>query len=96
MLRWKMNKIIRLLEADPKNQQVLEPKYRKALITLSDNGCIKLLRDWNGNIFRVTLLDHYATYQLNRRELWANRIISFILGITTSVLAAIITGILRL
>lgn len=96
MLRAKMNKIIRLLESDPKNQQIYTPRYRKALMALADNGAIELMKNWNGEIVRVILKDHYATYQLNRQEIWANRIISFILGVATTVLAAIIAGILQL
>ena len=90
MMRLKMYKIIRLLEKDPNSEEVLKPKYRKALLALDNTGSVKITKTWGGEILRVTLEDAHVMYQLNRSELWANRIVSFLLGVGTTVLAAII------
>lgn len=90
MMRLKMYKIIRLLEKDPNSEEVLKPKYRKALLALADTGSVKLIKGWGNDIVRVILEDAHVTYQLNRSELWVNRIVSFFLGVGTTVLAAII------
>lgn len=90
MMRLKMYKIIRLLEKNPNSKEVLKPKYRKALLALANTGSVKLIKVWGDDIVRVILEDAHVTYQLNRSELWVNRIVSFFLGVGTTVLAAII------
>lgn len=95
MTRLKMHKIIRLLEKDPNNTQILDPKYRKALLALANTGSVKVVKTWGGEIVRVSLEDAYAMYQLKRSELWTNRIVSFLLGVGTTVLASIIINALR-
>lgn len=90
MFRFRMNKIVRLLEAD-QEEAVLElassRKYRKALLALEASGAVRLLKDFGGKILDVSLLDSYALYQLNRREIWINRLWGFLAGVATSVVA---------
>lgn len=100
-MRKKMNQIIKWLETDDfdvHKEDILSDKYSKALKTLIDTGCVQAHKAWGGTILRLTLLDHSATYQLERRDVWSNRIWGFVVGIITgtasSVLAALITGLL--
>lgn len=96
MLRHRMNKLIKLLEQD-NDKEVLSlvhmPAYKKALLSLEDSGCVRVLRS-GGEIYVITLLNHYATYQLERRDVWFNRILGFLFGVVTSVLTALIIGLL--
>ena len=99
MLRFRMNKIIKLLEQNREADAIAlasNSKYYKAFQALADTGAVKLVRNMGGVIVRAFLLDHYATYQLERHEIWLNRILGFIIGICTSIVASIILGILQL
>lgn len=100
-MRKKMNQIIEWLETDgfdAHKDDILSDKYSKALKTLIDTGCVEAHSAWGGDILMLTLLDHSATYQLERREVWINRLLGFLAGIVTgtigSVLSALITGLL--
>ncbi len=89
-LRCRMNKIIRILEKDDSKaltDVLSNPHYRKALQALVDEGCVKVVRDMNGTVHMAWLLDHYATYQLSRHDVWLNRLLGFLAGIVTSVAA---------
>ena len=97
MLRYRMNKIIKLMEQGRESDVIAlvsNAKYKKAIQALADTGSVKLARTMGGVIVRVFLLDHYATYQLERHDIWFNRILGFLFGVGTSVLAAIILGLL--
>lgn len=97
MLRYRMNKLIKALEnddADSLKSLLTSVSYLKALKALEDIGCIKVIRAWGGDIAHVQLNNHYVTYQLERQEVWKNRIYGFLFGVATSVLTALITGIL--
>lgn len=98
-LRYRMNKLIHLLERDDAEgvtTALRSDKYLKALSALKDEGCIKTVKDSRGFYSQIWLLDHYATYQLSREDVWANRIWGFVFGIATSVATAFIVGILPL
>ena len=89
-LRYRMNKLIHILEKDDSNaltDALSDPQYQKALQTLADQECVKVVRDMNGTVHMAWLLDHYMTYQLSRHDIWANRFIGFFAGIATSVAA---------
>lgn len=97
MLRYRMNRIIKLLEQGKEDEVlrlVSENKYNKALQALHDIGTVNVVRNWGRDVFRVFLLDHYATYQLERHDVWMNRLIGFLFGVGASVVSAIITGLL--
>ena len=90
MLRYRMNKLIRLLEngdLDSFNAAIKSDSYAKALKALEDSRCIDVTRAWGGDIVRVRLLSHYAAYQLSRRDLWLNRFYGFLAGVATSLAA---------
>ena len=96
-MRHRMNVIIHLLETQgfkKAKRQILSPKNKLALLSLADTGCVKLERNSALDIKRVILLDHYATYKLERQDVWTNRVMGFVLGVATSVAAALISGIL--
>ncbi len=97
MIRYRMKKIIRLLEKN--NDSAVYtlarfPKYTKALAALSDIGCVKVDKAWGGDIVSITLLDKSATYQLERYDLWINRIVSFILGVLANAATKFIVDLL--
>lgn len=101
MLRYRMNKLIRLLERNDTegfNSAISSTKYLKALKALEDEGCIGTTKSWGKDILQVWLKDHYVTYQLSRQDIWKNRIGGYIAGIisgiTVSVITAILTGVL--
>lgn len=90
LLRYRMNRIIRLLEnndSDGINAAIDSGKYQKAIKALEDQGCIKTVKDWSGSIRNIWLADHYATYQLSRQDIWLNRFYGFLAGVATSVVA---------
>lgn len=88
-----MNKIIKLLENksfDAVRDEILAPENEKALKALIDSGCVKATRAWNGEIVHLQLLDHSATYTLERQEIWLNRLYGFISGVLVTVAAELI------
>ena len=97
MQRYRINKILRLLEDNNEDavlKLIADRKYYKAIQSLSDTGSVKLIKTWGNTIVRIILLDHYATYTLERSDVWFNRIIGFLAGVATSVVAAVITALL--
>lgn len=99
MLRCRMNRIIRLLEAGKESEVydlISSSKYRKALLALESAGCVKLTKAWGGEIFGICLLDSHAGYQLSRHDVWVNRIFGFVAGIVTAVAAHYIIVLIEL
>lgn len=99
MLRFKMNKLIRLLERNNVaafNAAIQSKPYMKALNTLEDTGCVKTVRSYSGEIRHVKLLNHSVTYQLGRQEVWLNRLFGFLAGIASALLVAYLTGLLHI
>ena len=99
MIRSKMNKLIRILEkedSDALNSVIHDKVYLKALDSLEDQGCVKVIRDMNGTIHNVWLQPHYATYQLSRCDVWLNRLWGFIAGVVTAVAAHYIIVLIEL
>lgn len=97
MQRYRMNKILHLLENNDEDavlKLISDRKYYKAIQSLSDTGSVKLVKTWGNTVVRVILLDHYATYKLERTEVWFNRIIGFLAGVATSVIGAVIIQII--
>ncbi len=87
MLRYRMHRILHLLEDHPFKEvqdTVLAPRNRKALNALIDLGCLKATRAWGGEILDLQLLDHSAIYELERSEIWLNRLYGFIAGVITT------------
>ena len=88
MLRYRMRRIIKLLESnsfDSVRDQILLPENEKALKALIDLGCVKPTYAWGHELIYLDLLDHSAVYALNRQEVWLNRIFGFIAGALTTV-----------
>lgn len=97
MIRYRMNKILKLLKSDDiatVKQLVQSDKYEHTLRSLSDIGCVKITRAWGGDIVNMKILDHSFTYQLERFDLWLNRIIGFICGIITTIVGQFIISLL--
>lgn len=89
-MRRKMNQIIKWLETDGfevHKDQILSPEYSKALRALINTGCVEPISAWGGDILALHLLDRYATYQLERREVWLNRLYGFVAGVAVTVVA---------
>lgn len=90
MLRYRMNKIIRLLDSG-KNSEVYDlissSPYRKALLALESAGCVKLAKAFGGDIVGIYLLDSHVGYQLNRHDVWMNRLWGFLSGIAVTLAA---------
>ena len=92
-MRRKMNQIIKWLETDgfdAHKEQITSDKYSKALKALIDAGCVKAIGAWGGDIVSLTLLGHYATYQLERHDVWINRLWGFLAGVTITVVAELL------
>ena len=90
MLRYRMNKIVRLLDSGKKPEVyglISSSKYRKALLALESAGCVKLAKAFGGDIVGIYLLDSHVGYQLDRRDVWMNRLWGFMAGVATSVVA---------
>lgn len=97
MTRCRMKKILDLLEQN-KNSEVFalisSPKFARALAVLSDIGCVKVKKAWGNVAIDMWLLDKYATYQLERYDIWVNRIGGFIFGVIACVVTQLIVGLL--
>lgn len=93
LLRYRMNKIIHLLKAG-NEAAVLElissDKYRNALLALESTNSVKLMKTWGSEIARVVLLDAHAGYLLSRHDLRVNRVVSFLLGVASTVVAELL------
>ena len=93
LLRYRMNKIIHLLKAG-NEAAVLElissDKYRNALLALESTGSVQLIKSWGNKITRVALQDAHAGYLLSRHDLTVNRVVSFLLGIASTVVAELL------
>ena len=90
MLRYRMNKLLKLLETNDFNDvrdEVLSPENRRAIDALIDAGCIEATTAWGGDIVNIRLLRHHVGYQLSRQEIWLNRFYGFLAGVATSVVA---------
>ena len=90
MLRRKMNIVISLLESNKHSEAVSlanTPEYSKAVKALIDTGCVKATRANGGKIVLMDLRDHYSTYQLERHEVWLNRLWGFISGVIITLVA---------
>lgn len=86
-IRYRMNKIIRLLTADQDDavmKLITSDKYREALFALSSAGSVKVFKDWGGNILNVSLLDAYALHRLSRYDVWMNRLWGFLSGVAVT------------
>lgn len=96
-MRKKMNQIITWLETDgfeSHKTQILSPKYSKALHSLIDTKCVEVTYAWGGDIIAIFLLNHSATYQLERREVWFNRFFGFVSGVLVTVAATLLLGVI--
>lgn len=92
-----INQIISWLETDSFNahkDEILSPKYSKALKCLIDTGCVRAVHGLSKDIVAMELLDHYATYQLERHDIWVNRLVGFIFGVLTTVAATLLIGVI--
>lgn len=90
MLRYRMNKLLKLLETndfDDVRDVVLSPENRRALDALIDAGCIEASTAWGGDVVNIRLLRHRVGYQLSRQDIWLNRLWGFLAGVATSVVA---------
>lgn len=63
----------------------------RILRALQNCGCIEMHLAWNdGYPYFIKRGDNEAIYTIQRSELWVNRIVSFIAGILTTVIADLI------
>lgn len=91
MTRYRMNKILKLLKTDSLNADALQdPKNRDALLALEACGCVKLSKTWNKDIVGAVLLSKASLYRVQRTEIWLNRVISFFLGVASTIVAALL------
>lgn len=98
MLHYRMNKIIKLLENnsfDAVRDTILDPKNEKALKALIALGCVSPFYA-EDEIYDLTLLNHSVVYGLQRADLWKNRIVSFFLGVATTVVAGFLLHVMQL
>ena len=95
MLHYRMNKIIKLLENDGFQTACRlyerSSKYRKAFLALAEQDIIDIVYDEeNDRLINCGLrCGKAALYSLSRHDVWANRIVGFIAGVVTGVVAPI-------
>lgn len=96
-MRRKMNQIIKWLEADGfeyHKHEILSPEYRKAVNALIDTQCVEPLYGWGGTIVSLSVLKHASTYQLERHDVWFNRLAGFISGVLSTVAATLLLSLI--
>lgn len=79
--------ILTIKQLEPFQAQFRERYYRRAISILEASHCIKITRAWGGELFQITLLPGYALHQLERHDIWMNRIYGFISGVLVTVVA---------
>lgn len=89
LLNWleKSNGILTLKQLDPFQEQFRELYYRRAISMLEASNCIKVTRAWGGELLQINLLPGYVLHQLERHDIWMNRIYGFISGVLVTVVA---------
>lgn len=96
MLRYRMNKIIKLLEID--DFQALcrlyesSEKYRRAFFALARQDIIDFVYVEGENRITSCCLNigNAAVYSLSRHDVWINRLIGFIAGVLTTFIVPLI------
>lgn len=91
MTRYRMNKILKLLKTGSLDAEALrDPKNQDALLALESCGCVKLSKTWGNDIVGVVLLSKASLYRVQRSEIWLNRVISFFIGVASTVVATLL------
>lgn len=100
-IRFRINKVIKILEEHDGRltsralELVRDRKYRNAISALEGAGCIKVTREWGGQIILITTTNKgFSIYCLERHDVWANRIGGFISGVAITVIADLIKNVL--
>ncbi len=96
VLRYRMKRIISLLENRSDILPLLQnEKYRKAFLALESDGYVRGFYIDSSNVPQHVLLEKKGyLYLLERSEIWINRIVGFICGILTSVIAGHLLNVL--
>lgn len=81
-------------QLEPFQAQFRERHYRRAIAILEASHCIKVTRAWGGELYLITLLPDYALRQLERHEVWMNRLYGFISGVLMTILVDFIHNVL--
>ena len=97
-MRHRMNTIIKLLEnenyAEVRNLYERNPKYKKAFNSLVDQKVIQALYSDDSLSSFFLNPGKSATYALSRHDVWINRILGFVAGVATAIIAQLLIGLI--
>lgn len=97
-MRHRMNKIIKLLEDENftavRDLYENNSKYKKAFNSLVDQNVIQAAYGDDHLSGFILNPGKAATYSLSRHDVWINRILGFVAGVATAIIAQLLIGLI--
>lgn len=100
-IRTRINKFIALLESNGGTMTAADfpslnnPNVLHIISILEASGCIEVIREWGGAVNIIMTTDTGASvYQLERHDVWMNRLYGFVSGVLITILLDLIRNVL--
>lgn len=100
-IRTRINKFIALLESNGGTMTAADfpslndKNYLHIISILEASGCIEVIREWGGAVNIIMTTDTGASvYQLERHDVWMNRLYGFASGVLITILLDLIRNVL--
>ncbi len=100
-IRTRINKFIALLESNDGTitaadfPSLNDKDVLHVISILEASGCIEVIREWGGAVNTIMTTNTGASvYQLERHEVWMNRLYGFISGVLMTILVDFIRNVL--
>ena len=100
-IRTRINKFIALLESNGGTMTAADfpslndKNYLHIISILEASGCIEVIREWGGAVNIIMTTDTGASvYQLERHDVWMDRLYGFVSGVLITILLDLIRNVL--
>lgn len=100
-IRTRINKFIALLKSNGGTMTAADfpslndKNYLHIISILEASGCIEVIREWGGAVNIIMTTDTGASvYQLERHDVWMNRLYGFVSGVLITILLDLIRNVL--
>lgn len=100
-IRTRINKFIALLESNGGTMTAADfpslndKNYLHIISILEASGCIEVIREWGGAVNIIMTTDTGASvYQVERHDVWMNRLYGFVSGVLITILLDLIRNVL--
>ena len=101
VIRTRINKFIALLESNGGTMTAADfpslndKNYLHIISILEASGCIEVIREWGGAVNIIMTTDTGASvYQLERHDVWMDRLYGFVSGVLITILLDLIRNVL--